>query len=217
MRGRRSLTSRWGDPVTLEATAAFSIAFLLLAVTPGPGLAAILSRALGGGAGAGLATTAGLVAGDALFLAAAMIGLSAIASALGPMFQIVKYAGAAYLIWIGVQAFRAARTPLHVSAAPRASLVRDFGLGLLVTLGNPKPILFYGALLPTFLDLKSATAADFFVMMTVVVVVSFLVYGVYIFMVERARRALATTRMVQRLNQASGVVLVGSGLVVASR
>lgn len=203
--------------MTLEATAAFAVAFLLLAVTPGPGLAAILSRALGGGAGAGLATTAGLVVGDALFLAAAMIGLSAIASALGPMFQIVKYAGAAYLIWLGVHAIRAARAPIHLSATRRGSLCRDVGMGLLVTLGNPKPILFYGALLPTFLDLSSATTADFLVMMTVVVVVSFVVYGAYIVMVERARRLLATTRMEQRLNQASGIMLVGSGVVVASR
>ena len=81
--------------MTLEMTAGFVGAFFLLAVSPGPGLAAILSRTLGGGMPSGFAVTAGLVIGDAIFLCIAMVGLSAIASAMGPMFQIVKYAGAA--------------------------------------------------------------------------------------------------------------------------
>lgn len=203
--------------MTLEATAAFAVAFLLLAVTPGPGLATILSRALSGGMAAGLATTAGLVAGDAALLAAAMVGLSTIATTLGPMFEVVKYAGAAYLIWLGIQSIREARTPIHLVAGRRGSLTGSAGIGLLVTLGNPKPILFYSALLPAFLDLTAATTRDFAVMMSVVAVVSFLVYGTYIVLVERARQMLATSRLTQRLNEASGVMLIGSGVVVASR
>jgi threonine/homoserine/homoserine lactone efflux protein len=204
--------------MSLESTLAFAAAFFLLALSPGPGLAAILSRSLGGGVPAGLAVTAGLVVGDALFLAAAMIGLSAIASAMGPMFQIVKYAGAAYLIWLGVQALRSpgGDIALQAHAAPTA-LWKDVALGLMVTLGNPKPILFYGALLPTFLDLSTIGVRDFVVMMSVVVVVSFVVYLGYMLMVERARRMLASTTAVRRLNQATGVMLIGSGVAVASR
>lgn len=203
--------------MTVQATAAFAVAFLILAATPGPGLAAILSRTLSAGNAAGLATTAGLVAGDALLLGAAMIGLSAISTMLGPVFEIFKFAGAAYLIWLGVQLLRTAQTPLHIVPGQRRSLIGDFSLGLLVTLGNPKPILFYSALLPTFLDLASATSVDYALLMAVVTVVSVLVYGSYIVMVERARLMLASTHLVRRLNQVSGVLLIGSGIVVASR
>ncbi len=208
--------------MTIEMTAAFAGAFFVLAVSPGPGLVAILSRTLGGGFASGLMVTAGLVIGDAVFLAIAMVGLSAIASTMGPLFGIVKYAGAAYLIWLGVQAFRSASARIEIdtaaSAAQRAaSLWKDLGLGLFVTLGNPKPILFYGALLPTFLDLSQTSARDFAVLMSVVVIVSFVVYSGYMLMVDRARRLLSSTRTIRRLNQATGVMLIGSGIAVASR
>lgn len=197
---------------------AFAGAFVILAVSPGPGLVAILSRTLGDGYAAGLAVTAGLVIGDAVFLAIAMVGLSAIASAMGPLFQIIKFAGAAYLVWLGVQAFRSASAPVSIEAAPsRGGLVKDLGLGLIVTLGNPKPIIFYGALLPTFLDLSRIGVLDFAVLMSVVVVVSFVVYSAYMVIAHRAGRLLMSGNTAKRLNQTTGVMLVGSGLVVASR
>ena len=203
--------------MTHQMTAAFAAAFFVLALSPGPGLAAILSRSLGSGLPAGLAVTTGLVIGDAIFLGIAMIGLSAIANTMGPMFQVVKYAGAAYLVWLGIQAIRAATKPVEIQAIPSAPLLKDVGLGLVVTLGNPKPILFYGALLPNFLDLSSVTSGDFTILMAVVVAVSFVVYSGYMLVIERARRLLNSTRAVKRLNQATGVMLIGSGLAVASR
>ena len=180
-------------------------------------MAAILSRSLVSGLPAGLAVTSGLVIGDAIFLGIAMVGLSAIANTMGPMFQVVKYAGAAYLIWIGVEALRAAVKPVAIEARPAAALWKDVGLGLVVTMGNPKPILFYGALLPTFLDLSTVTASDFAILMAVVVAVSVAVYSGYMIVIERARRLLNSTRAVKRLNQATGLMLIGSGIAVASR
>ena len=203
--------------MTLQMTFAFAAAFFVLALSPGPGLAAILSRSLVSGLPAGLAVTSGLVIGDAIFLGIAMVGLSAIANTMGPMFQVIKYAGAAYLIWIGVQALRAAAKPVAIEARPSGSLLKDVGLGLVVTMGNPKPILFYGALLPTFLDLSTVTARDFAILMAVVVAVSVAVYSGYMIVIERARRLLNSTRAVKRLNQATGLMLIGSGIAVASR
>ena len=203
--------------MTYQMTAAFAAAFFVLALSPGPGLAAILSRSLGSGLPAGLAVTTGLVIGDAIFLGIAMIGLSAIANTMVPMFQVVKYSGAAYLVWLGIQAIRAATKPVEIPAIPSATLLKDVGLGLVVTLGNPKPILFYGALLPNFLDLSSVTSGDFAILMAVVVAVSFVVYSGYMLVIERARRLLNSTRAVKRLDQATGVMLIGSGLAIASR
>lgn len=203
--------------MTLEMTAAFAAAFFLLALSPGPGLAAILSRSLGSGIPAGLAVTGGLVVGDAIFLAIAMIGLSAIANTLGPMFQVVKYAGAVYLIWLGFKTLQSAIRPIEIGAQPAGALWKDVALGLIVTLGNPKPILFYGAILPTFLDLTTVSIVDFAILMAVVVCVSFVVYLAYMLTIERARRLLASTRTLKRLNQGTGVVLICSGVAVAMR
>jgi threonine/homoserine/homoserine lactone efflux protein len=147
--------------LTPESLLAFAVGMTLLSLSPGPGLAAILSRTWTSGLGAGFAVTTGLVVGDFLFLGIAAIGLTAIATTLGPLFQIVKYAGALYLIWLGVKLILAASKPLTVEASPPVHPGRDVGMGLLVTLGNPKPILFYSALLPTFLDVTAIGIGDF--------------------------------------------------------
>lgn len=204
--------------MTLETAAAFAIAMFLLAVSPGAGLAAILSRALGSGPRAGFAVTTGLVLGDFTFIAIAMVGLSAIASAMGPMFQIVKYAGAAYLLWLGYKAFKSADKPIEIAAEGSGTpLWRDVALGLFVTMGNPKPIFFYGALLPTFMDMAAIGIADYFTLAAIVCLISYPVYGAYIYAVERSRRLVASTRTVRRLNQATGVMLIGSGIAVAAK
>jgi threonine/homoserine/homoserine lactone efflux protein len=204
--------------MTIETAAAFAIAMFLLAVSPGAGLAAILSRALGSGPRAGFAVTTGLILGDFTFIAIAMVGLSAIASAMGPMFQIVKYAGAVYLLWLGYKALRSADKPIEIAAAGKGTpLWRDVALGLFVTMGNPKPIFFYGALLPTFMDMTTIGLPDFLTLAVIVTVISFVVYGAYIYAVERSRRLMASTRAVKRLNQATGVMLIGSGIAVAAK
>ncbi len=106
--------------MTFESAIAFAIGMFFLALSPGPGLATIISRALASGPVAGLAVTAGLVLADFAFMAVAMVGLTAIATALGPLFQIVKYAGAAYLLWLGYRAFRSSAQPLDRDAQKRA-------------------------------------------------------------------------------------------------
>ena len=110
--------------MTIESAIAFAIGIFFLALSPGPGLAAIVSRALASGPVAGLAVTGGLVLGDFLFMAVAMIGMTAIAAALGPFFLVLKYAGAGYLVWLGVSVLRGAAKPLarpglRLTPAPR--------------------------------------------------------------------------------------------------
>lgn len=203
--------------MTLESAAAFAAAFFLLALAPGPGLAAIVSRTLGSGLASGFAVTTGLVVGDFIFMGVAVVGLSAIAAAMGPLFQVVKYAGAAYLVWLGYHAITSAARPIAVERQASVTLWRDVGIGLLVTLGNPKPILFYGALLPTFLDMTRIGVADYAVLAAIVVGISYLVYGGYMLLADRTRRLVASTRAIRRLNQATGTMLIGSGVLVATR
>src|SRR5215470_4689644 len=111
--------------MTLHTAIAFSVAMFFLAASPGPGLATIISRALASGPIAGLAVTAGLVLADFFFMGVAMVGLTAIAAALGPLFQIVKYGGAVYLIWLGWRAFRNTGRLLIVAPKGGQGLIKD--------------------------------------------------------------------------------------------
>ena len=203
--------------MTLESAIAFAIGMFLLALSPGPGLATIISRALASGPLAGLAVTAGLILADFAFMGVAMVGLTAIATTLGPLFRIVKYAGAAYLLWLGYRTFRNSATPLIVAPKSGKGLVKDIGLGFLVTLGNPKAILFYSALLPTFLDMTRIGFGDYVSLAGIVVVISYLVYGGYIFLAERSRRLLSSTSASRLFNRLTGSVLIGAGVAVAAR
>jgi threonine/homoserine/homoserine lactone efflux protein len=90
-------------------------------------------------------------------------------------------------------------------------------LGFLVTLGNPKVILFYGALLPTFIDVGSLTVVDTAVMSAVVMTILFLVLGAYAFLAARAGRLVKSSRAVTWLNRITGGLLVGAGIAVATR
>ena len=203
--------------MTLESAIAFAIGMFFLALSPGPGLATIISRALASGPTAGLAVTAGLVLADFAFMGVAMVGLTAIAATLGPLFLLVKYAGAAYLLWLGYRAFRSTALPLLVTPKSGKGLIKDVGLGFLVTLGNPKAILFYSALLPTFVDMTRIRPGDFLILAAIVVVVSYAVYGSYIFLAERSRRLLSSRSAARLFNRLSGSVLIGAGVAVAAR
>jgi threonine/homoserine/homoserine lactone efflux protein len=203
--------------MTLESTAMFALIFLLLAVTPGAGLAVILSRALSAGVPAGALVTAGMVLGDFVFLALAIVGLSALATAMGPLFQVVKYLAAAYLLWLGYKAFVSAGQPVTLQASAARPWWQEIGLGFFVTLGNPKPLLFYGALLPSVVDISRVHLLDYTLLCAVVVVISVAVYGGYLFAAERARRLIGSSRATRRLNQATGCMFVATGVWVAGR
>jgi threonine/homoserine/homoserine lactone efflux protein len=191
--------------------------FFLLALTPGAGLAMILSRTLGAGISAGVAVTSGLILGDFVFLGLAAAGLSALASALGPLFEVIKYAGAGYLLWLGYQAFADAAKPMILSAQAGRGFWHDMFFGLLVTLGNPKPLLFYGALLPSFVDIGSASFSDYLILGLIVAVLSYAVYGSYMLLIAKSRQLLRSTQIIKRLNQTTDVVFISSGVIVATR
>ena len=135
---------------------------------------------------------------------------------MGPLFSLVKYAAAAYLIWRGYCLFMERTAPAE-GARSNVAGWRDIGFGALITLANPKAILFYGAIMPTFFDMTSVSAGDFLLLIAIVGATSFLVYGSYIALTHHARRFLTSTRAARRVRQAAGSMLVVSGIVVATR
>jgi threonine/homoserine/homoserine lactone efflux protein len=129
----------------------FLIASLVLAVTPGPAVVYLVTQTMGQGRKAGLASVGGIALGNLGNAAVASVGLAAVLAASATAFVVVKFSGAAYLVFLGVKALRA-RTTVRESANPRTSPGRLFRDGFFVALLNPKTALFFAALLPQFIN-----------------------------------------------------------------
>ena len=132
--------------------AAFSAASLVLSITPGPGVLYIVTRSLAQGRRAGLASVAGVALGNLGNAVGASIGLAALFAVSSLAFTVVKYAGAGYLVWLGIKALRAERTSSSSQAFEAPQFGRIFRDGLAVALLNPKTALFFAAVLPQFID-----------------------------------------------------------------
>jgi len=137
---------------TSPSLVTFLVASLILAITPGPGVIFILTQTLGHGRKAGLASVGGIALGNLGNAAAASLGLAAVFAASSTAFFVVKIAGAAYLIFLGIKTLRTRSTLEPTARASRAAPGRLFRDGLLVALFNPKTALFFAALLPQFID-----------------------------------------------------------------
>lgn len=203
--------------MTLPTVLALAGAVFVLGITPGPGVFAGVARALASGLGPALTFTAGMLVGDVILLLLAIFGMAAVAETMGELFILVKIAGGAYLVWLGVKLWR--MEPVPVGAAPE----REAGFwrvgigGLVLTLGNPKAILFYAAFLPSFIDVTRLDAADIAVAVAVVTVILFLVMLGYCALAARARRLFQSRRSMRRLNRGAGTLMIGAGVAVATR
>jgi threonine/homoserine/homoserine lactone efflux protein len=130
----------------------FVSAALLLLVIPGPAVFYIVGRSIGHGRGAGLVSALGISVGTLVHTAAAAVGLSALLMSSAMAFSAVKYLGAAYLIYLGVQKIRRDESFVVEGDAPRVKLSRIFAQGIVVNVLNPKSALFFFAFLPQFVD-----------------------------------------------------------------
>jgi threonine/homoserine/homoserine lactone efflux protein len=173
--------------------ATFLVASLILAVTPGPGVIYILTRTLSQGRGAGLASVCGIALGNLANAAAASLGLAVVIAASAAAFSVVKFCGAAYLVFLGVQALRAAPAAEPDAARKRPIAAgRLFRAAFLVALLNPKTALFFAALLPQFIHPGAAPLAQTLFLGCVFVALAFCTDTVYVFaaasLAQRLRR-----------------------------
>lgn len=171
---------------------AFVAAVTVLAVTPGPGVLYIVTRALTQGRAAGIASVLGVALGNWLNAAAASLGLAALLLASEMAFAVLKYAGAAYLVWLGVQALRkpAPAASLPMPAPASASALRVFRDGVLVALLNPKTTLFFAAFLPQFMDASRSATAQALGLGTLFVVIALLSDTAYVLLARGVAQRL---------------------------
>jgi len=139
----------------LGSLGVFVVAAVLLLVTPGPAVLYIVARSIHEGRRAGLVSVLGVHTGTLVHVAGAAAGLSALLAASATAFTVVKYLGALYLVYLGVQAMRAPRVAGEAPAPAPVSLGRIFRDGFLVALLNPKTAIFFAAFLPQFMNADS--------------------------------------------------------------
>jgi threonine/homoserine/homoserine lactone efflux protein len=184
--------------MTLAGFLAYGGALALAAAIPGPGITALVARALGSGFRSSLAMSLGLIVGDLTYLTAVVLGLALVAQTFGMVFLVVK--------WLGVEARKG-----------RGGYVSAFLSGLAVTLGNPKVMIFYLALTPTLVDLRTVTLADYGVLAAVTVAVLLIVLVPYLALAAKARWFLRTPRALKALNRTAAAFMGGAALAIAAR
>ena len=195
---------------------AFLLAALVLAVTPGPGIAYVVARTAAGGRAEGLASCVGTGLGGLFHVCAAALGLSVLLAQSATAFTVVKYVGAAYLVYLGVRLLLV-KAPVAVGAVVPGGARRALLEGVLVEALNVKTALFFLAFLPQFLVSGSAPVPQLVVMGTICVLLNTLVDVGAVLGAARLLQAGHTARRRARLlNKVSGVTLVGLGLYVAA-
>lgn len=195
----------------------FATALFIAAASPGPGIAAIVARVLGRGTQGAVAFSAGLAIGDVVWLTFAIVGLAALAQAFHGVFLVVKYAGAAYLLYIAYKLWTAPAAQEVEADRKAENPARVFLGGLAVTLGNPKVMVFYLALLPTLLDLTRITVLGYAELVAATLGVLGVVFAAYIVLAARARRLFTSPRAIRILNRTTGTVMAGAAAAVAAR
>jgi threonine/homoserine/homoserine lactone efflux protein len=204
--------------MTLAGFVAYSGALALAAAIPGPGVTALVARALGSGFRSSLFMSLGLILGDLVYLTAVVLGLAIVAQTFGMVFLVIKWAGVAYLAWLAWCFWTSGIAGENVEAR-RASggFVASFLAGLTVTLGNPKTMIFYLAITPTIVDLRTITLAEYGILALITVVTLLVVLVPYLALAARARWLMSTPRALKLLSRTAAGFMVGAAAAIAAR
>ena len=204
--------------MTTASFFAYALALAIAAAIPGPGVAALVGRALGAGLRRTLPMLTGLVLGDLTYLLLAVAGLAFLAKSFASVFLLVRIAGALYLLWLAWNFWRSGISVSEVRATPgRRDALASFLAGLAVTLGNPKTIVFYLALVPAVIDLGSVTPSGFALLAAITVVVLYAVLLPYVALAARARAALRNPSALRFLNRLAAVAMASTAGWILAR
>lgn len=191
-------------------------AMFLLFATPGPVWVALIARALSGGFHSAWPLALGIVFGDVIWPLVTIFGISYLVSIYADFMMVLKIFGTIIFVVMGLQLVR---KPVTVFSTSESKLTRPgmwpgFVAGLLVILSNPKAILFYMGVLPSFFDFRTITAWDILAICLISLVVPLFGNVVLALMVDRMRVFLASPTAVRKLNLISGVALISVGLLI---
>ena len=205
--------------MTFYGLALFCAVYALAVASPGPGVAAVVARSLVRGGRGAPAFIAGFLVGDLIWFAVAVTGLAALAQTASALFAAIRYAGALYLLYIAWRMWTTAAIAVAaVDARADDSSQRPSRLflgSLALTMGNPKTMVFFLALLPTVVHLDELSATGFVEIAAVIAVVLPAVLGAYVLAAARARRLLQNPGAVRVVNRSGATVMAGAAIAVA--
>ena len=195
----------------LSAFSLFLI-MLVLAAIPSASVALVVTRSAIHGIPNGAAVSAGIVLGDLVFAAMAILGMTFLAESLGAFFAVFRYLGAGYLIWLGIGLLRSAKElQIKETRSSSSSLATSFLAGFFLTLGDIKAILFYASLFPAFVDLASLSAAGMGILLLITVVTVGGIKLVYAFGARAIVHRLHGRAGSKWINRTAGGLMVGTG------
>jgi threonine/homoserine/homoserine lactone efflux protein len=194
----------------------FAAAYLAVLLLPGPGVTALVARVLARGTHGAPAFIAGFVIAALVWFTVAATGLAFLAANFAAIFVAVRYAGAAYLLYLAWKLWTAPVRPSDGGPLPPDHRGRLFLTGVAINLGNPKVIAFFLALLPTVVEVGTLTPQDFVELAAIIVAIASNVLTAYVLAAARARRLFTSSRAAQLLNRGSGVVMAGAAVTIAT-
>ncbi len=198
--------------MSLTVYLTYVVACFALALLPGPIVTLVLANSLRYGARAALINIAGAQAGLAIFIGIVAIGLTSLMATMGYWFDWVRFAGAAYLVWLG---YRLIRAPALIESGDAQPPRGGFFLqGFLVMLGNPKVLVFFGAFIPQFVAMDGNHFAQVILLGGTFMVAAAVTDGVYIALASRAR-SLMTAQRARTVSRFAGGAMIGSGIWLA--
>jgi threonine/homoserine/homoserine lactone efflux protein len=205
-----------GMTVSTADLTLFAAAFAVAIASPGPFAAALVARSIA----FGLPSAAGMafagVVGDLVFAVAAMTGLAMLIAAHGSVLPLLRLAGAAWLLWLGLRLIfdRDAAPPSAVRGSE--GMWAGFVSGLAVSLGNPKAALFYAAVFPGFFDIPALTARDIAIICALIAAIVLTGHLAWAAAAARAGRLLRTPRTRRTANRVAGGVIAAAGIAIAA-
>jgi threonine/homoserine/homoserine lactone efflux protein len=199
--------------MSLELWLAFAAACAVILAIPGPTVLLVVSYALGHGRRSALATVAGVALGDLTSITAAMLGLGALLLTSAALFTVLRWIGAAYLIYLGIQLWRAPVASVEGMALRETRPARMFLHAYVVTALNPKSIVFFVAFLPQFIDLSAPVMTSMIIVVATFVVMAALNALAYALMASAARGAIRRASVQGAVNRIGGSLLISSGLL----
>jgi len=201
----------------LTSLLVFAAALLVNAGSPGPSIAALVARVLSRGWRDVMPFLAAMWIGEAVWLACAVFGLVMIAETFHAVFVVIKWAGVAYLLWLAWKMWTAPVAAAGELPSGDGSRVKMFLAGLAITIGNPKIMVFYLALLPTIIDVSSVTVLGWAELTLAMALVLVAVDLAWVAAAAQARRLLTSPRAMRMANRAGATVMAGAAGVIATR
>jgi len=202
--------------MSLELWFAFAVATSVLLAVPGPTVLLVVSYALGKGRASGLATVPGVALGDLTAITVSLAGAGAVLAASATLFTALKLAGAAYLVWLGIQLWRAGDRLGSLSDVQlRADRPRMFWNAYVVTALNPKGVVFFVAFVPQFIDPAAPLLAQFTILVATFVGLAAVNAAIWALLAGEMRARFQRPSTLRMVNRLGGSFLIGAGLLTA--